>query len=1196
MSSINAIESDLDEQRQAAFLQLRPLCVSLMTSIITSHEKVQDIIQTINSLHSTLEAIPEASKVLDFNLIKYVFFPLSNLYNNPALRESDRFLEGFLNCIQFLLSTSWHNYMMPDQFKQLLILLVSIIGGSFSSGSKDTKGDQTNSKFSISEETKLVGVRCILALLPRQLEYDETNDINNFQLPIRRELLLIELRDTKLRAVVGRCVYVLLEIISNERFLQLRIASIETLQQLTVCIDDPGIVAAFLPGVLSTLSKVIIRDQKENHMLLVKIVESLATIVYTVMNDKVNEGLFYKSDSLNDLKDVLMSSDSFHNNSSLSSFETRSTLQASLSAPPPMTPATIYVERTKSWLRATKMQIKILIGQIFTIRNHYSWQLRLAFVEFTYKLLSHCINSLDNCTPLLIETLVFYLNDDYEQVSIPCKKYLKELRVHPNFSEILTPNLKEGLSSWLTSLPRYLVGLDENAKYNALTLIAGFIFLLGSDVQTVLNNLLHKVSDGLLNALEFDTGDVRIVEDQLLIGQYEDLANDHLVLENFHASDRLLPPFPQVKYKHIRERRVTSTISTVVRLIGYFGKIEFLIEHFLTYLRDPDSKKFHAQCIFIVNEILLGASGINLNFEYLEMVNPTNSANEVKRIARSLLREYMETDSACERVEEFESKSLVKSNKGKRVEPNLINEYTGKSTRMENIESQNRSILIKCFTLEGIAHISRVMTVEFKVELTDALYPILEKMGETNSRIHNTADTALHHVSVCCGYSSKKALVLENIDYLINTVSRKLNHITPNPQTPQVLTAMIRVVGHPVIPYLDDSIEEIFDALDTHHMKFHLLCQLTIVLFAVISAIAEPHEKEHDENHSNENIVIEEDNCVNPPKQVTAGMSKEISEFIESYSLQDTQTNLPKEYATLEEIGQYFLNIHKSKEKAEVDDIPEHEADPETIYPNEETSDKKAKPTRSQSICLKIIDKVLHSLTSASPQLRFLVLDIIRTALPVLQPISNELYPLVHRIWPSVVNRLKDEEQFVVLGAARLIQGIAISCGDFFTSRVVQDVWPSFQDLLLQQATNDKEYSDLMNYEFSRSHRIKKAILETMKVVVHRVLLSNQVISQIIDTMWPFLSDEVHEDLQKIALELFRELAHRDANTTWLVLRGLVEDYTLLVFENKSDYNDNNGESMLEDITWPKYLCRFPEGGKKDQYTRNARILLDEIE
>ncbi|CAG8828784.1 22123_t:CDS:2, partial [Gigaspora rosea] len=76
----------------------------------------------------------------------------------------------------------------------------------------------------------------------------------------------------------------------------------------------------------------------------------------------------------------------------------------------------------------------------------------------------------------------------------------------------------------------------------------------------------------------------------------------------------------------------------------------------------------------------------------------------------------------------------------------------------------------------------------------------------------------------------------------------------------------------------------------------------------------------------------------------------------------------------LEEIGQYFLNLQKSKEKFET----ENGDDSDSVTRNDENiTDEKPKPTRLQAICMKIIDKLLNFLTASSPQLRVLVLDVI---------------------------------------------------------------------------------------------------------------------------------------------------------------------------------------------------------------------------
>ncbi|CAG8493540.1 738_t:CDS:1, partial [Cetraspora pellucida] len=1130
-----------------------------MKAVTFPEEKLPEIILTTKKLYKTLEAIPEAPRVLDFDLIQYIFFPLSKLYNNAALQQSDGFIEGFLNCIEFLLTSSWNNYMMPGQFRQLLILLVSIVGRSSHSGSKNaTEDDQIVEKSktpfrpssSLSEETKLAGVKCIFALLHLNVESTEKNENDRFNMSTRCELLLTELRGIQLRIVIGRCVYVLLEIITTERLLQLRIIALETLERLIAHIEEPGIVATFLPGVLSTLSKTLVKDQKENHLLLTKIVEVLTCAIYFAMNDVVSEPFISKITTLSELKDMLV------NKESANQFSVTKTRPISSSSEV----QNGYVERTKSWHNATKSQIKILIGHIFTIRNHPSWQLRLAFVNLSYKLLFGCTKSLDNCGHILIETFVFYLNDDYDQVSIPCKQHMESLRMHPDFRENLTPILKENFNSWFTSLPRYIIGLDENAKYNALSLIAGFVSLLGPEVQIVLNMSLQRVSDGLLGSLEFDTEGTQIVENRLLVGHYDVLS---VSSNDSNESDRTIPSFPRLHFKHIREQRVASSISIIIRLFGYFGNVTFLIEHFLTYVRDTGSKRFHAQCLFVINEILLGAAGIdmgpNSRLKYLTATDPTNTLQDVKRISKFVLHEYIESDMPAN---EPDSKALVKLDKYK------VNEGINISTS-SIIESQNYFILINCLVLEGIANISRILASDFRMELMDALYPILEKIGETNARLHETADIALSHISTYCCYSSKKVLVFENVDYLVNTISRKLNQIMINPKTPQVLTAMVRVVGISLLSYLDDSIEEIFDALDAYHMHLNLLDPLANALFAIVSTISDSFEiKEKDTSPTNM------DKTRDYTELNTMGLSKDIADFVKTYSEGKTQKSVPKEQATLEEIGQYFLDRQKSKEKPELVDEVENNYNADYISrDNENITDEKPKPTQPQVVCIKIIGKLLNFLTAASPQLRVLVLDVIRVALPTLRSTPYELYPLIHRIWPSVLNRLKDKEQFVVLSAARLIQEIAISCGEFFTSRVVQDVWPSFQGLLFQQSMVDREFVGLIDYNFSRSHRLKKAILETMKVVINRVSLSNQITSQIIDTLWPFLSEEVNEELQASARGLFRELARVNANTTWLVLRGLVEEYAFM-----TPPNDAN---LLDDIVWPKYLCRFLNGDKK---------------
>lgn len=53
----------------------------------------------------------------------------------------------------------------------------------------------------------------------------------------------------------------------------------------------------------------------------------------------------------------------------------------------------------------------------------------------------------------------------------------------------------------------------------------------------------------------------------------------------------------------------------------------------------------------------------------------------------------------------------------------------------------------------------------------------------------------------------------------------------------------------------------------------------------------------------------------------------------------------------------------------------------------------------------------MHFLSSKSPWLRLLVLDTIDTGAQAISQSEDELLPMIHRLWPSMVKRFTDDEQ-----------------------------------------------------------------------------------------------------------------------------------------------------------------------------------------
>ncbi|CAJ0824360.1 5457_t:CDS:2 [Entrophospora sp. SA101] len=1153
-------DNTFKKQQIILFTQVKPICTSLMQARFQTPLNLQDIIQKIILLDKTIQNTPNFFIISDYKLIEYITLPLFELYSVKELSKCDRFLEEYLNCLSTLLLSGWQKFINSDNFLQLFIMFMKIIDGisDESSSTNDEKQQQQlqqinmNKKNSvknqmISENTKLACVKYLLALLPKPSDQNKykVSQEEYFKILQYRESILDDMRGKSvLNALVGRCVYVLLEYVVEERLLELRVTTLETIKNLIICVNNPAIVAVYLPGVVSKLSTLIVIEQKENHLLLEKAVETLAEVISIVMldDDTINKGLISKNESISELKKVIIN-DNFNNG------------------------GFICVERNLSWLKATKSQIKISIANTLTIRNHPSWKLRLAFVNFSYNLLSKCSKTLDNCVPLLVETLVTYLNDEYEQVSCLCQIHLATLHNDSKIKDSLKLIMKESFNTWLTSLPRYLTGLDENAKYNVLSLLSGFILFLGSDIQGVLNLTLERISDGLLKALEFDICNTNIIEDFI---------------------------------------------------------------------------KFHPQILFIINELLLGSAGINLktNLNDLIVMTPANKLEEIKNVASSLLREYIELDAINnnsgssgngvnntlnlnELVKADKHVDLLKSKtKNEIIQDYLLrnNSTNGNSSEIYelSIEFQNTIILINCMVLKGIAYISQIMKIDFRFELIDALYLILEKMGNKNFMIHDTAETTLSNVSSCCGYNSKKSLIFENIDYLINIISKKLNQITLNPQTPQVLIAMLKIVGAPLLAYLDDTIEEIFDALDMFHMNELILGQLLTSLYTIVSIISD---------NDNENYLKEEgekDKEINGNnKSDNHNVSFEIQEFIKNYNFYEKKGNSAtksQENLTLDEIGRYFLERQKEKNDNDLEGesesggleqleeiVKQEEENLKDSHDNKNNNDSGNKSlTHSQTFCLKIIDKSFHILASPSPRLRKLILDIIRISLPVLKSNPQKMETLVHQIWPSIVNRMKmenmtvttitnkKEESYVILSAVELVQTISICCGEFFTSRVVNDVWPIFKKLLQQQSLIDQEYSELMKSTFSNSHYLKISILSTIKVIINQVKLSNEILCDIIDTMWIFLSDQFHEEIQELAKDLFIELSFKSPDATWLLLHGIVKDHSKIIYHYKEKSSNDSSVVLLDDIDFPDYFTK--SSNNKNNFSKNANYILKLIQ
>src|SRR6202008_4799783 len=114
-----------------------------------------------------------------------------------------------------------------------------------------------------------------------------------------------------------------------------------------------------------------------------------------------------------------------------------------------------------------------------------------------------------------------------------------------------------------------------------------------------------------------------------------------------------------------------------------------------------------------------------------------------------------------------------------------------------------------------------------------------------NLHIHTFAKITLETIAQKCDYESIKTLIMNNIDYVINEISLRLQSLLNNLSLPQVLQALIKLGDMNAVKYLDDSIEEIFESLDRYHLNQDICKDLCGVLVEIVMAVQRDHSLYH---------------------------------------------------------------------------------------------------------------------------------------------------------------------------------------------------------------------------------------------------------------------------------------------------------------------------------------------------------------
>ncbi|XP_029579011.1 TELO2-interacting protein 1 homolog isoform X1 [Salmo trutta] len=1028
-----------------AFAYLRPACVLLTREpTVGNVETLSTQLRHVN--HGTLQQLQD-----------YVLFPLRFILKIPGPKR-DGLIQAVAEAMGYVLENtcvrSWET--LRDLLSELCLCLCS--------------PTDPGKPAPTSEELRAAVLRCLDALL--HAAYGD---------------VVFKLFEPIMLSGLGAAISLLLALGEQEKSRTVQAAALKCLQALTLqcdCSMDHVLVgqkerrilgstmASFLPGITIAVSRVITGDMRHGHAVTVRAIKVWFKTVGLVMADDQLQNTGTGERQLWELGRVWE----------------------------------LVVQRTPDWVRNTSGRLALLLKKIISCTSaHQHWRVRLEMVNFSDHLLANCNSSLGECVGPLLEALVGAVNDEEPTVRERCEAALREVAERHQSSDsnnqAFTDVLSENLHSLATSLPRLMRTSDDQRKVFVLNVFLGYLKILGPKVIVVLNSAAHlqRVSKALMQVLELDVMDVRIVEERSSAVTVATGPGPH----GAHAQRK--------HFLYFTDERIFSLLKEICRVLGYYGNVYLLVDHFMDLYKE--SSVYRKQAAMVLNEVITGAAGIGVAGGQERQGVPNQE--DLKAVVESIIEEYI-----C--LSHWHLPTLIgeESDKGEQEQQtqsslfSISNEVEGKGNPLQLVQAVHKSSTIHelnsniwqiCIQLEGIGCFAQALGMDFRLILMTSLYPVLEKAGDETLLISQAALDAMWDISLACGYASLKELINENSDYLLNDVSLNLQRLGVHPHAPRVLTVMFSHSDPSLLPLVGDIVQDVLLALDMSYDETSpLFCT---VLHSLMKALARWF-----------------------PSSV-AGTSDALG--TKKVRREQDQLN----------VRQFLLDYHKQKELAvgigAEEEGTEHPELPPSMDCEEDmdSPDVKVELPAHITIAKDVMERCIHLLSDPSLRLRLKVLDVLELCVCVLSQKENELLPMAHRCWPALLLRLTADDPLAVLRAFRVLCTLGETCRDFLRKRVSKEVIPKLTAWLSKQAPVSARAGPV--YSHTLAYKLQLAVLQGLGALCLHLDLGDSDMDAVTESCLPYLSCRQPPKLQEACLSVFLRLIEVDPDAFWLTLNEL---------------------------------------------------------
>ncbi|KAI9146192.1 hypothetical protein BKA69DRAFT_1120690 [Paraphysoderma sedebokerense] len=1183
--------------RQEAFVELRAIC----TTLLDPSSSPLQLSSKLCALYDHLTSWPEGKRkaVLNNMLSEYILFPIFHILRIvPPEKLSQKILEYLLKCLHFVLSNRDSASPLNINILQQTILTSTILLGGIPASVRPAQ--KQSLKALISEDIKLLTINCLLEVIseePERMIYQknvQSSAKNSIPLnPSSCQIVHLsnELCSDNLRPAVGHLISVILDQLLLERLLSLRLGCLKCLQILMInIIRDPDVLANFLPGVASTLAKVIVaKEAKENHKIFVLAIGLLQKLTVAVMSDEVNSEFITKAPST--WKDL----ESFSIQQSTKSSADGDERTQNHGAPSEDTQKPFKISKSELWLSSSSRRIQSLLQSVISIRLHHSHNVRIAFIELASDILLRCSSTLSSCIQIMFETLVLYHHDQYPQVSALCLNRVKLVREKLGGNAKWIDRVKHNFHNHVVALSRKVVGLNDTEKKETFDMLVGYVLFLGTDVKVLLSTAIDQLLEGVVKLLVFDTSDLKLVENRNR-GDFdlESSLQQHSYISVISSSELdmieiMKRGFPTKRFANLHQDDTLESVQLFLRLLGRLGDMNTVADYVFATIEQPEMHSVRNQLLYALGWMTIGMMGLPIapssaEHDHPDITSPSDDYDCDYKVAlsRRILSELL-------------------ANLDPENELNVNDEH---NSSFEDINSQNAEILYFSLTIELIGIQSYILGPNFQKFLITSLFTLLSYLGRSNQTIAASTSVTLSIIANALGYPNVKDLLIKNNDYVANACSIKLRYVEVNDSVLIVLREVIRICGEDMIQWISDILEDLDEVLACGKVKVtEKALEILLEVCKASQGLSVPRTIER-EPETGKKIDTQNTNL---PNQF-CNASKAWVEFYIKYLIEnDNSTSSNRQKHDITNIEDFFrtYNDQKSSETTGgdrenvVDDVPQK---------SDKNSEDKLPPRIN--LLLNILTKSHHFLSSPNPKLCLTSLRILEKAVPLLSNYPKTLNPMLHSIFPSVlfcfssVDKRDISRNWVILAAAlRVVSVLSEWCTEFLgrriekevldrvvtlvektwdaltkelhlnsSSRLAQDIntSTSFQPNRDQTIRTESKQGRVINsyLKYTASYKLLSSLLQTLSVMLSHLTVDTEKVYRLSIVFRNLLVSTICNDekIEEMVMAVFKGLCKIHSDSVWLTMCGIKSiDVELNVADTvpKWLYLDGGGEAGL---------------------------------